>query len=309
MRQTTNTILMVRPAAFGFNVETAVNNSFQSPQKDISSEELAIIAQTEFDSMVLKLQNVGVQVIVVQDTAHPTKPDAVFPNNWFSTHEDNIVITYPMFAANRRLERREDIIALLESKFIIKNRYSFDFYEEDTPPSFLEGTGSMIIDRINKIVYACISQRTELHLLDKFNVLMQMKSVVFDALDREGQPIYHTNVMMALGEKLAIVCLDSIKDETAKNRLINMLKSTNKKIVDISYDQMDAFAGNMLEVIGMDGTAYTVMSETAYQSLTTQQKSTIEMYTRILPIAIPHIEKYGGGSVRCMMAEIFLQQK
>jgi hypothetical protein len=306
MQQLTRNILMIRPSNFGFNPETALNNSFQSKDTISDQELLKETAKNEFDNMVSLLKSKGVNVLVVEDTSFPVKPDAVFPNNWISFHENGTIITYPMYAPNRRIERREDIIDKVGEQFKINNRYSFEFYEDDENPVYLEGTGSMIIDRPNNIVYACLSERTDATLLDKFNVLMGTKSVVFRSLDKEGHEIYHTNVMMALGEDFVVICMESIPDEESKKRLYKSFSDTGKEVIEISQKQTESFAGNMLEVKGRDNMRYLCMSETAYNSLTLSQKEKLSAKTELLPIPIHNIEKFGGGSVRCMMAEIFL---
>ncbi len=308
MNQLTKHILMVRPANFGYNAETAVNNAFQSDEVIRDTEALRQAAIHEFDNMVTLLRSKGIDVMVVQDTESPVKPDAVFPNNWISFHENGALITYPMFAQNRRIERREDIIRQVSQQFEVKNRYTFDFYEDEQEPLFLEGTGSMILDRPNKIVYACLSQRTSPVLLDKFNVLMGMERCIFKATDRNGHEIYHTNVMMALGEDFVVICMDSVAEEQRKD-LKESFERTGKEIIEINYDQMEAFAGNMLEVYGTNNTRYLCMSQSAYNSLNDDQKYRLGSKTQLLPIPIPQIEKFGGGSVRCMMAEIFLPVK
>jgi hypothetical protein len=307
-RQLTNQIMMIRPANFGYNPETAVNNAFQSTESVSDAQALVEIAKGEFDAMVTLLRSKGVNVTVIEDTLSPIKPDAVFPNNWVSFHDNGFVITYPMFAKNRRIERRDDILDTVGQKFTINKRYSFEFYE-DEDNIFLEGTGSMIFDRPNKIVYACLSQRTDPTLIDKFNVLMGTTSVVFGSVDRHGAPIYHTNVMMALGQDFVVICMDSIPNEESKEKLRKSFESTNKHIVEISFSQMEAFGGNMLEVLGEQGKRYLVMSQSSYDVLTADQIKTLEQFTTLLPVSIPNIEKFGGGSVRCMMAEIFLPPK
>lgn len=298
--------MMIRPANFGFNDQTATNNAFQSTDVIKDPEQLKKVAKQEFDQMVSLFRSKGIDVLVIEDTATPIKPDAVFPNNWISFHENGTLITYPMYAPNRRIERREDIIQTIESKFEIKNRYSFEFYEDEDQPLFLEGTGSMIFDRPNGIVYACLSERTDATLIDKFNVLMGTQSVVFRSLDRNGGEVYHTNVMMALGEDFVVICMDSIPNEKSKEVLIETFEKTGKEIIEITMSQMESFAGNMLEVKGKDGQRYLCMSQTAFDSLTELQKSKLAKLTNLLPVSIPNIEKFGGGSVRCMMAEIFL---
>lgn len=309
MEQLSNHILMIRPANFGFNEETAINNAFQSTEKINDAEALKNVAISEFDHMVAMLRAKGIDVTVIDDTESPKKPDAIFPNNWISFHANGAIITYPMYAQNRRIERRDDIISKIGEKFNIKNRYCFEFYEDDSEPIFLEGTGSMILDRSNQIVYACLSPRTSPILLDKFNVLMGMKSCVFKSLDRHGKEIYHTNVMMALGVDFVVICMESIPDENSKKQLQALFEKTGKEIVEITFDQMEAYAGNMLEVIANNGQRYLCMSQSAFDSLTAAQKKQLSAKTNLLPIPIPNIEKFGGGSVRCMMAEVFLPLK
>ncbi len=298
---------MIRPANFGFNDQTAGNNAFQSDDKDESSADIAKKARAEFDQMVKTLRSNGINIIVAEDTVSPKKPDAIFPNNWISFHVNGAVITYPMFAPNRRIERREDIIEDLDKTFKVDRRYTFEHYEEDE--MFLEGTGSMLFDRDNKIVYACLSQRTDARLIDKFCVLVEYERQVFHSVDRNGMPIYHTNVMMALGEDFVVLCKESIKNPDELKELEEMLSRTGKEIVDITYDQMEAFAGNMLQVRNETGQTFLVMSQAAYDSLTVGQIETLSNKTQLLPIDISTIEYYGGGSVRCMMAEVFLQKR
>jgi hypothetical protein len=299
--------MMVRPANFGFNDETAGNNAFQSNERGESNEDIASKARDEFDSMVKTLRSKGVDIIVVEDTNEPIKPDAIFPNNWISFHDNGAVVTYPMFAKNRRIERREDIIEGLKKNFEVDRRYTFEHYEENE--MYLEGTGSMLFDRDRNIMYACLSERTDPQIIDKFCVLMGSERVVFHSVDRNGDAIYHTNVMMALGEDFAVLCTASISKQDELDHLTNRLEATGKEIVDISFDQMEAFAGNMLQVRNSSGDTFLVMSQTAYNSLNKNQIETLSAKTNILPINIDTIEYYGGGSVRCMMAEVFLPRK
>ena len=307
MGTTTDSILMIRPANFGFNTQTAGNNAFQSDDRGESEKDIADKAKVEFDNMVSVLRSKGVDVIVVEDTDKPKKTDAVFPNNWISFHVNGAVITYPMFAPNRRIERREDVIDTVEKSFDISRRYTFEHYEEDE--MYLEGTGSMLFDRDHKIVYACLSQRTDARLIDKFCVLVEYDRVVFHSVDRNGLPIYHTNVMMALGEDFAVICRESIQNEDELKNIEEVLQRTGKEIVDISYDQMEAFAGNMLQVRNSMGNTFLVMSQSAYNSLNIDQIEALSAKTELVSIDIDTIEYYGGGSVRCMMAEIFLPKK
>jgi hypothetical protein len=307
MGTTTNNILMIRPAHFGFNSQTAGNNAFQSDDKDESAKDISNMAQVEFDNMVSILRSKGVNIIVINDTESPEKPDAIFPNNWVSFHVNGAVLTYPMFAPNRRIERREAIIEEIEASFNVSRRYTFEHYEEDD--MFLEGTGSMLFDRDHKIVYACLSQRTDARLIDKFCVLVEYNRVVFHSVDRNGLPIYHTNVMMAIGEDFTVLCKESIQNPDELKELERVLEKTGKEIVDISYNQMESFAGNMLQVRNESGQTFLVMSKAAYDSLTSAQIEALSAKTELLPFDISTIEYYGGGSVRCMMAEIFLQKK
>ena len=306
-RQVTSNILMIRPAHFGYNEETAANNAFQVAETNLSAAEIQQKAIAQFDAFVEKLRNHGILVHVIEDTDDPAKPDAVFPNNWISFHENGDIITYPMFSAKRRNERREDIIEKITDRFEVNRRYSFEHYEEDQ--LFLEGTGSMVFDRPNKILYACLSERTNILLLDKFCVLSGYKKVVFHATDREGTNIYHTNVMMSLGKSLCVICLESIKDGEEKDEVLHSLNASEKEILEISYPQMEAFAGNMLQVENQDGEQFMIMSSQAFESLSEGQQKAIEKHAKILHSSLHILEQFGGGSARCMMAEIFLSPK
>lgn len=298
---------MVRPAHFGFNEMTAESNSFQHFDKNDQPKDVSEKARKEFDNMVSVLRSHDIDVQVIEDTKDPVKPDAVFPNNWISLHRNGTIVTYPMNAPNRRTERREDIIKLLEKENKVDKRYSFEYYEEEE--MYLEGTGSMLLDRENNVVYACLSPRTNIMILDKFCILMNCKKVSFFSVDRQGEHIYHTNVMMALGIDFCVVCLQSISDDEERKMLVKSLEETGKEIIEIDYNQVESFAGNMLEVMSTSGKRILVMSETAFKSLTTEQINILESRTEILNIPIPTIEYYGGGSVRCMMAENFLPKK
>jgi len=305
--QTTSNILMVRPANFGFNPETAANNFYQQQDKR-NPQTINKIAQKEFDAFVGLLEEKGVNVLVIEDTDEPKKTDAIFPNNWFSTHEDGKLILYPMFSPNRRKERRKDIIEILMKKgFKISDIIDLTFFENDE--QYLEGTGSLILDRVNKVAYACHSLRTHPVPLAYFGRLMEYEMVDFDATQVvEGvvSPIYHTNVMMHIGTEIAVVCLDSIPLASEKLKVQEYLEKTGKKMIPITAKQKFQFAGNMLELKSSNGSKFTVMSDTAYQSLGQVQVQTIQRYTDIAVPHIPTIEKLGGGSVRCMLAEIFL---
>lgn len=289
---------MIRPANFGFNSETAVSNAFQN-QKQF--DETRVL--DEFDAFAGKLKEKGVNVFVFEDTPNPPKPDAVFPNNWTSFHHDGTVVLYPMCAENRRIERRTEIIEKLKENFRVKQILDFSDYE--TMGKFLEGTGSIVADHANKINYACLSPRTDKEIFTQISNRFGYQPISFCAVDKTGNEIYHTNVMMCVGGKFAVVCLESIKERDFVNE---SLQNTGKEIVDISFEQMNAFAGNMLTVLNDKSEELLVLSETAFDSLSNQQKNTLEKYSELLPIPIPTIEMIGGGSVRCMMAEIFLPE-
>jgi hypothetical protein len=304
-QQTTSHILMVRPANFAFNEETAANNAFQSRDGKLSADEMRQKAVREFDDFVKKLREAGVQVIVAEDSATPAKPDAVFPNNWVTFHQEGFVVTYPMFAPTRRRERREEVIEeILQKGFSSKNHIHLE--EEESKNRFLEGTGSIIFDHQNRLAYACLSPRTDADLLENLCQKIGYQKVVFHAVDANGQEIYHTNVMMALGETFVVICLDSVRDPAERKMLEEKFRETDKEIVDITLAQMNAFAGNMLQVRNAAGETILVMSEQAYRSLTPLQIKALEKHTRLLYSPIETIETYGGGSARCMMAEIFL---
>ena len=305
--QTTSHILMVRPSSFGFNTDTAMSNVFQAAPIHQQAAQISLEATKEFDELVHTLVRAGIQVMVVEDTPQPVKPDAVFPNNWFTTHSDGTFITYPMQAPNRRAERREDIVTLLEASYQIKNRYSFEHDEQDG--KILEGTGSMILDRKNKLVYACLSPRTNPELLERFALIRQYEKIVFNAFDPQGIPVYHTNVIMALGEDIAVVCMSAIRDENEKKMLLEAIGRTEKKLVDLSWEQVLNFAGNMIQLRDKENHLIWVMSESARSSLTPDQLLILRASGDIISSPIPTIEKYGGGSVRCMIAEIFLPVK
>lgn len=306
-KQTTSHILMVRPANFGFNAETADSNAFQSKDKSLTRNEIKNRAQLEFDNFVEKLRSRRIHVLVAEDAKKPVKTDAVFPNNWVTMHADGTMLLYPMFSPNRRLERDEKIVQLIEDQYFINKKIHLEHYEG--VEKYLEGTGSMILDRVNEIAYACLSPRTDLTLLDEFCDLMDYKRVVFNAVDGKNQDIYHTNVMMALGETFVVICMDTIKDEGQRMNLIKHFESTNKEIIEISLKQMLKFAGNMLQIRNDFLETFLVMSEQAYYSLDTAQVHHIQRHTQILFSDIKTIETYGGGSARCMMAEIFFQKK
>jgi len=303
--QNTSHLLMIRPVRFGYNAETAVNNYFQTPTANTAFVQQQ--ALLEFDNFVDKLTNNGIDVTVVQDSEEPHTPDSIFPNNWISFHEDGTICLYPMYAVNRRLERNEEVINSIKEKFEAKHILDFSVYEDNQ--IFLEGTGSMVLDRENKIAYACLSQRTNKAVLKEFCKSLNYTPMPFDALDEHGNVIYHTNVMMCVADKYAIVCLASIKETLQKEYLIKSLENSGKEIIDISYYQLNHFAGNMLQVQNKEGKKLLVMSSQAYESLSNEQINKIESYNPIIHNKIDTIETSGGGSARCMMAEIFLPLK
>lgn len=296
---------MIRPAAFGFNEETATNNYFQT-NPGISKEALQHKALTEFDNMVQLLRNEEIDVLVMEDTKEPPKPDAIFPNNWLSTSPDGTVSVFPMYAPNRRAEKRDDILQQLARHFIVKDLQDWSEYEAGG--RFLEGTGSMVIDHDNKMIYAAVSERTNLSVLEKYAATNNYQAIVFLAKDKNGQPVYHTNVMMALGSAFCILCEEAIEEEWELIAVRQLLESTGHTIIPITREQMHAFAGNMLEVKNKNGENILVLSQSAFNSLRTEQKEMLETYAKLLPVAVPVIEEVEGGSVRCMMAEVFLEK-
>ncbi len=301
--QTTCRILMIRPANFGYNAETAQNNAFQEQPQSAGAEAIARAALQEFDALAEALDKAGVEVYVVEDTPEPVKPDAVFPNNWVSFHQDGSVITWPMFSPLRRAERREEIIHELARTFAFKERIHLEYFEQQN--RFLEGTGSLILDRVYKIAYACRSIRTDEVVLDEFCRMKGYEKLVFDATDSNGTPVYHTNVMMALGRELAVVCMDAIRDEQQRRAVLDKLEATQKSLLNISLPQMNSFAGNMLEVKTKAGSPLFVMSRAAWDCLSPAQRRQIEATAQPLFSDLQTIERYGGGSARCMLAEIF----
>jgi len=303
---TASTILMIRPAAFGFNEETAYNNFFQTNSL-ISQEQVQQKALQEFDQMVAVLRNHDIDVIVINDTPEPAKPDAIFPNNWLSTSPSGMIYVYPMYASNRRSEKREDILKMLSEKFIVNDVQDWSKYEEEG--RFLEGTGSMVIDHENKMIYSSVSERTNLSVLEKFASANDFQAIVFLATDKNGHPVYHTNVVMMIGQKFAVLCEEAIDEEWELIAVRQLLESTEHTIIAITREQMHAFAGNMLEVQNKKGEIFLVLSQTAFDSLKKEQLRMLEAYARLLPVNVSTIEEAEGGSVRCMMAEIFLERK
>lgn len=307
MHQTTNTILMIRPVHFRMNEQTAVNNYFQE-DLDLKNSEINAKAQAEFDAFVEKLRTVGVHVIVEDDNKVNDTPDSIFPNNWVSFHENADVALYPMFAENRRKERREELLDRLEEEgFEINNIMDYTSAEEDH--FFLEGTGSIIMDRVHKKAYCALSPRADEELFIEFCEDFDYFPVIFTAyqtVDDERLPIYHTNVMMCIAETFAVICLDSIDDKKERKNVVDHLKKDGKEIIAITEAQMHSFAGNMLQVRGADEKRYLVMSKAAHDSLTSLQIAKLSMHCEMLYSDLETIETCGGGSARCMMAEVFL---
>ena len=311
MNQTTNSILMIRPVAFRMNEQTAVNNYYQKVIDGLLPETVNAKAQQEFDTLVAKLTAVGVDVIVVEDTLNPDTPDSIFPNNWISFHENGDVALFPMFAENRRQERREELLDVLEEKgFVIKNIVDYTSAEEDG--YYLEGTGSILLDRANGKAYCALSPRADEELFIEFCEDFDLNPIIFEAfqtVNGERKLIYHTNVMMCLGETYAVICADSIDDKKERKMVLDSLKGDEKEVILITEDQVNNFAGNMLEVKGANDRRYLVMSTSAHKSLTKKQVAQLEEHVTILSSSLDTIEACGGGSARCMMAEIFLPRE
>jgi len=309
MAQATNSILMIRPINFGYNEETAQDNHYQIKDSIIKNSNES--AQNEFDNMVNNLRQNGVCVHVFQDDENDYTPDSIFPNNWVSFHENGDVGLFPMYADNRRLERRPEVLEFLESEgFTISN--IVDYSSAESENKFLEGTGSMILDRENRIAYCSISNRSNEDLFIEFCEDFEFTPVLFNSfqsVDDKRLPIYHTNVMMCVATDYVIICLDSIDDKKQRKNVSNFINGSGKRLIEISENQVESFAGNMLELINENGDSVLVMSKSAEDSLNEDQKNTIKNYSRIVSCDINTIEVCGGGSARCMMAEIFLPKK
>lgn len=303
--QTAKTVLMVEPIAFGYNSQTAENNYFQKEQKETDIQEKAL---QEFNNFAAKLREKGINVITVKDTLNPHSPDSIFPNNWVSFHEDGTVTLYPMFALNRRVERRPEILERLKDEGFKINTVE-DFSPFENEEKYLEGTGSMIFDHDYKIAYGSVSLRLDEELFRNFCAKFGFTPIVFHSYQNVGDqrlPIYHTNVMMCVAEQFVVICLDCIDDEMEREKVQEVIKSSNKELIEISEDQLQQFAGNMLQVQNEEGDKFLVMSETAYKSLTKEQVERIENYCGIIYADLNTIETNGGGSARCMLAEVFL---
>ncbi len=300
MKQSTSQIFMVHPTTFGFNAETAGSNHFQT--KEVFREEHLVKAQEEFNNAVLTLRSKGIDVTVFVDESNVSKPDAVFPNNWISIHKEGYIL-YPMEAENRRTERNPSFIDALSQKLNIGLIKDLSVYEKQN--RFMEGTGSIIFDHIHKKAYAAISSRTDEMIVKETCELVNYKPVLFHSKDREGNTVYHTNVLLAIGTNYAILCLDAIPSDEERTLISNELKNDGFEIIEIGMDQMYAFAGNMLELTNPDNEKFLVMSATARNSLTSDQLNRIKQYAEPVVIDVSTLEKFGGGSIRCMIAELF----
>jgi len=307
-RQTAATVLMVRPASFGFNPQTAASNAFQQPETLSAPQEAQSLALLEFDGLAKALQQAGVEVLIAPDSADPAKPDAIFPNNWMSSHADGTVALYPMLAANRRAERRPEILeqVVREGRFHVSR--TVDLTHRESEGKFLEGTGSLVLDRPNRIAYASLSPRTDLDVLGQFAQLMQYELVTFESAAAGAQLVYHTNVVMSIGTRFAVLCGEAIQGPAQRAAVFNKLHAAGRDIVDLRLQQMQEFAANILELAAARGPVI-ALSTTAWRSLEPAQRRVLESHAAILPAAIPTIERIGGGGVRCMLAEIHLPKR
>ena len=308
IKQITNSILMIRPVQFRMNEQTAVNNYYQKTIEHLTPDAVNALAVEEFDAFVQKLQAAGIQVVVVDDTKEFDTPDSIFPNNWISFHQNGTIALYPMFAENRRFERKESVVEAVEQKgFSIE--HVVDYTEAEQENLFLEGTGSIILDREYQKAYCALSPRADEQLFIEFCEDFDFFPVIFSAyqtVNQKREKIYHTNVMMCIGSTFAVICLDSIDDKKERKNVINHLKKDNKDIIEITEDQVNQFAGNMLQLLGKNNTPFLIMSQSAFDSLRADQLSKLEKHTKIISSSLQTIEACGGGSARCMMAEIFL---
>jgi hypothetical protein len=306
--QSAQAVLMVRPASFGFNPQTAASNAFQQGADSSADDETQRLVLMEFDGVAKALQRAGVEVLIASDTPRPAKPDAIFPNNWVSFHFDGTVALYPMLAPNRRLERREDILeqVVREGRFHVSR--TVDLTHREAEGKFLEGTGSLVLDRTHRVAYASLSPRTDLDVLGEFSQLLDYDLVTFEAQDAAGQPVYHTNVVMAIGTRFAVVCGEAIAQTPHRDAVFNQLRAAGHDIVDITQRQMQGFAGNLLELAPAGG-HIAALSTTAWRGLGLEQRRTLESHAEIVPVEIPTIERIGGGGVRCMLAELHLPKR
>lgn len=306
--QSAPAVLMVRPASFGFNAQTAASNAFQQVTDSSGEAEAQGHALAEFDGLAKALQHAGVEVLIACDTPQPAKPDAIFPNNWVSFHFDGTVALYPMLAPNRRAERREDILEQVVRGGRFHVSRTVDLTHREADGKFLEGTGSLVLDRAHRVAYASLSPRTDLDVLGEFAQLLDYELVTFEAQDAAAQPVYHTNVAMAIGTRFAVVCGEAIAQPLHRDAVFNKLRAAGHDIVDITRRQMQGFAGNLLELAPAGGRVI-ALSTTAWRSLEQSQRRILESHAELVPVAIPTIERIGGGSVRCMLAELHLPKR
>jgi hypothetical protein len=306
--QSARAVLMVRPACFGFNPETAASNAFQQAADSPDGTETQRLVLAEFDGLAKALLHAGVEVLIAPDTPHPVKPDAIFPNNWVSFHFDGTVALYPMLAPNRRSERREDVLehVVREGRFHVSR--TVDLTHREAEGKFLEGTGSLVLDRAHRVAYASLSPRTDLDVLGEFAQLLDYELVTFEAEDAAAQPVYHTNVVMAIGARFAVVCGEAIAHPRHREAVFNKLQAAGHDIVDITQRQMQEFAGNLLELSPAGG-PIVALSTTAWRTLGAAQRQILESHAQVVPVAIPTIERIGGGGVRCMLAELHLPKR
>jgi hypothetical protein len=300
--QSTDSVLMIRPERFYPNPETAADNAFQC-NADRDSAVLTLLARKEFDAAVQALRAAGVNAHVFEDTAEPEKPDAIFPNNWISTHDDGRVVIFPMYSALRRRERRQDIIEELCKQYRVTDVIDYSALEDEG--CYLEGTGSLVFDHVNKIAYVSLSNRSNPKVIQRFADDFSYKPVTFTSIGSNGQPIYHTNVMMCIGTDFAMVGLEMIRNKAEQQQVRARLEKTEKEIIELSADQIANFAGNAIELQHRSGEKLLVLSSRAARALTEEQRKTLTGYARLLPLELPTIE-LGGGSARCMMATIHL---
>ena len=299
---------MVRPTSFGFNSQTAASNAFQQPADSSAEKDMQSLVLGEFDALATALQRAGIEVLIAADTPHPAKPDAIFPNNWVSFHCDGTVALYPMMAHNRRPERREDILGQVVREGRFRVARTVDLTHREAEGKFLEGTGSLVLDRAHRAAYASLSPRTDLDVLGEFAQLLDYELVTFEALDAGAQPVYHTNVVMAIGSRFAVACGEAIAQPPHREAVFNRLRADGHDIVEITRQQMQEFAGNLLELSSTSGPVL-ALSTTAWRSLAADQRRILESHAGLVPVAIPTIERIGGGGVRCMLAELHLPKR
>jgi hypothetical protein len=315
--QSTGSVLMVRPAKFACNPQTAASNAFQQLPTPLADPDLQGAALREFDGLANALARAGVEVLIAPDSNEPTKPDAIFPNNWVSFHRDGTVALYPMLAPNRRWERRDEILEFVVREGAFRVSRTVDLTHREAEEKFLEGTGSVVLDRTHRVAYACSSPRTDLDVLGEFAQQLDYELMTFDAADGGGRAIYHTNVLMTIGSGFAVICGDSIANAAHRTAVFSKLRGDGHEIVDISLEQMAQFAGNVLELATATATATVAgaagriiaLSTTALDSLNPAQRGILESHAALVPVAIPTIERVGGGGVRCMLAEIHLPKR